>query len=47
MISYRGKETETEMVWPHFKSLWHGKDNSAGDGERSKMKRKTEKEMGR
>ena len=36
-----------QMVWPHLKSLLHGKDNSAGDSERSKKERKTEKEMGR
>ena len=30
------------MVWPHFKILWHGEDNSAGDSERSKKERKTE-----
>ena len=32
------------MVWPHLKILVHGKDNSAGDSERSKKERKTEKE---
>ena len=42
-----GKETETQMVWPHLKILWHGEDNSAGDSERSKEERKTEEEMGR
>ena len=42
-----GKETETQMVWPHFKILWHGEDNSAGDSERSKKERKTEEKMGR
>ena len=42
-----GKETETQMVWPHLKILWHGEDNSARDSERSKKKRKTEEEMGR
>ena len=42
-----GKETETQMVWPHLKILWHGEDNSARDSERSKKERKTEKEMGR
>ena len=26
----------TQMVWPHLKILWHGKDNSAGDSERCK-----------
>ena len=41
-----GKETETQMVWPHLKILWHG-DNSAGDSERSKKERKTEEEMGK
>ena len=35
------------MVWPHLKILWDGEDNSAGDSERSKKERKTEKEMGR
>ena len=35
-----GKEMKTQMVWPHFKILWHGKDSS------SKKERKTE-EMGR
>ena len=40
-----GKETETQMVWPHLKILWHGEDNSAGDSERKE--RKTEEEMGR
>ena len=34
------------MVWPHLKILWHGKDNSAGDSERSKKERETEEEMG-
>ena len=42
-----GKETETQMVWPHLKILWHGEDNSARDSERSKKERKTEEEMGR
>ena len=37
-----GKETETQMVWPHLKILWHGEDNSAKDSERSKEERKTE-----
>ena len=35
------------MVWPHLKILWHGEDNSARDSERSKKKRKTEKEIGK
>ena len=35
------------MVLPHLKILWHGEDNSAGDSERSKKERKSEKEMGR
>ena len=35
------------MVWPHFKILWHGEDNSARDSGRSKKERKTEEEMGR
>ena len=33
------------MVWPNLKILWHGKDNSAGDSEKSKKERKTEEEM--
>ena len=28
-----------------IKILWHGEQNSAGDSERSKKKRKTEEEM--
>ena len=39
------KKRLTQMVWPHLKILWHGEDNPARDGERSK-ERKTE-EMGR
>ena len=35
------------MVWPHLKILWHGEDSSAGDSERSKKERKTEKERRR
>ena len=35
------------MVWPHFKILGHGEDNSAGYIERSKTEMKTEEEMGR
>ena len=42
-----GKETETQMVWPHLEILGHGEDNSAGDSERSKKERRTEEEMGR
>ena len=42
-----GKETETQMVWPHLKILWHGENNSARDSEMSKKERKTEEEMGR
>ena len=42
-----GEETETQTVWPHLKILWHGKDNSAGDSERSKKERKTEEEIWR
>ena len=42
-----GKETETQMEWPHLKILWHGEDNSAGDSERDKKERKTEEDMGR
>ena len=41
------KETETQMVWPYLKILWHGEDNSARDSETSKKERKTEEEMGR
>ena len=33
------------MVWPYLKILRHGKDNSAGDSERSKKERKTEEEI--
>ena len=44
MISYHGKEKETQVVWPHLKILRYGEDNSAGDSERSKEK-KTEEEM--
>ena len=40
-------ETDTQMVGPHLKILWHGEDNSAGNSERSKRERKTEEEMGR
>ena len=35
------------IVKPHLKILWHGKDNSAGDSERTKKERETEEEMGR
>ena len=42
-----GKETETQMVWPHLKMLWHGEDNSARVSERSKKERRTEEEIGR
>ena len=28
------------MVWPHLEILWHGEDNSAGDSERSKKRRR-------
>ena len=34
-----------KLRWPHLKILWHGEDNSAGDSERNKKERKTEKEM--
>ena len=34
-----GEEIETQMVWPHLKILWHDKDNSVGDSERSKKER--------
>ena len=47
LVMLSGKETETQMVWPHLKILWHGEDNSARDSERSKKERKTEEEMGR
>ena len=40
-----GKETETQMVWPHLKILWHGEDNSARDSDRSKKETKTEEEI--
>ena len=26
--------TETQMVWPHLKILWHGEDSPAGDSEK-------------
>ena len=42
-----GEETETEMVWPHLKILWHGEDISAWDSKRSKKERKTEAAVGR
>ena len=35
------------MVWPHLKILGHGEDNSAGDNERNKKERKTEKRDGK
>ena len=35
------EERETQMVWPHFKILWHGEDNTAGDNGRCKKERKT------
>ena len=41
------KKTETQMVWPHLKILWHGENNSARDSARSKKEKKTEEEMGR
>ena len=47
MTSNHGEETETQMVWPHIKILWHGEDSSAWDSERSKKEGKTEEEMGR
>ena len=28
--SNHGKETGTQMVWPHLKIFWHGEDSSAG-----------------
>ena len=43
----RGREMETQIVWPHLKMLWHGEDNSARDSERSKKDRKTVEEIGR
>ena len=39
-----GKETETQMVWPHLKILWHGEDNSAKDSERSKEEEEDRRE---
>ena len=42
-----GKETETQMVWPHLKIRWHGEDNSAGGSEMKKKEKKTEEEMTR
>ena len=42
-----GDQTETQVVWPHHKILWHGEDNPAADSERSKNDRQTEEEMGR
>ena len=47
MSHNHGEETETQMVLPHLKILWHAEDNSAVDSERSKRARKTEDEMGR
>ena len=35
-----GKETETQMVWPHLKILGHGKDNSAGEQEGEEDRRR-------
>ena len=29
-----GEETETQMVWPHLKILWHGEYNSTRDSKR-------------
>ena len=40
-------ETETQMVCPHLKILWHDEDSSAGDSDRSKTERKTEEERER
>ena len=41
-----GKETETQMVWPHLKILWHGEDNSArtvkGARRRGRQKKRRE-----
>ena len=36
---------EIQMVWPHLKILWHGKDNAVGDSERNKKQRTIEEEM--
>ena len=33
------------MVRPHLKIVWHGEDNSAGDSEKSKKKRKTKEDI--
>ena len=38
-----GKETETQIVWPHHKILWHGEDNSARNSERSKRRERQKK----
>ena len=29
-MTNHGKETETQMVWPHLKIFWHGEDNPEG-----------------
>ena len=43
MVSYHGKEMETQIVWPYLKILWHDKDNSAGDSERIKNRGRQKK----
>ena len=40
-------ETETKIVWPHFKVIWFSKDNPTGHSVRTKKKRQTEEEVGR
>ena len=40
-VPNHGKETETQMLWPHLKIFWHGEDNSAEDSKRNKKERKT------
>ena len=53
-ISYKDHVMNEEVgnrnqnaIGVHDDLLWHGKDNYAGDSERSKKERKTEEEMGR
>ena len=38
-----GEETETQMIWPHLKIFWHGKDNSAGESERKRRRGRQKK----
>ena len=40
-------EAESRMVWLHPNILWHDKDNSAEERERSTRERMAEEEMGR